>query len=63
MEQSVQMLSECPMGRGKMHSQVKEKWKIFHKIHLCIPFSSLDIRPLIHSCLGPGLRVNMSEHQ
>lgn len=63
MEQSVQVLSECPMGRSKTHNQVKEKWKIFHKIHLCIPFSSLDIWPLIHSCPGPGPRVNMSVQQ
>lgn len=63
MEQSVRVLSECPMGHSKMRNQVKEKRKIFHKIHLCIPFSSLDIRPLTHSCPGRGLRVNMSEQQ
>lgn len=51
------------MGRSKMHNQVKEKWKIFHKIHLCIPFSCLDIWPLIRSCPGPSPRVNMSVHQ
>jgi len=54
MEQSVQVLSECPMGRSKMHTKSKKNGKYFIKFVFASLFPLLIYGPLFTAAQAPA---------